>query len=332
MEAEKVHQEKNDRTPQLVRGGTAQFVDNRIGMQMQRKLKMEIQNSTVVQRFPGEEYLIKLATYLGVKPTLQAIASCLGISTGTLLVGFASVAAIGGAYAIYKIYKIIDYCKKPAENPFSGLERDEISASVEEGKMTVEKVRIFLNEHKDLEKIYFNWIELNSEGEGYQSKLARLTEDELLGQLENLKQENPKILNRRIFGIKYPQCNPVLLIDLDTVSTIEQLKRNFSGMIYDSSVRDRQALLKGEMRADCQGFAYAFTEIATLYMGIENVTMESIRKQFSMPRKKALGGAEYNNKKTKRWEFSNHYWVKIGTEEYDVCFNQPLNKSQWKYD
>ena len=29
MEAEKVHQEKNDRTPQLVRGGTAQFVDNR---------------------------------------------------------------------------------------------------------------------------------------------------------------------------------------------------------------------------------------------------------------------------------------------------------------
>lgn len=29
MEAEKVHQEKNDRTLQLVRGGTAQFVDNR---------------------------------------------------------------------------------------------------------------------------------------------------------------------------------------------------------------------------------------------------------------------------------------------------------------
>lgn len=29
MEAEKVHQEKNNRTPQLVRGGTAQFVDNR---------------------------------------------------------------------------------------------------------------------------------------------------------------------------------------------------------------------------------------------------------------------------------------------------------------
>ncbi|WP_287049068.1 hypothetical protein [Culturomica sp.] len=29
MEAEKVHQEKNNHTPQLVRGGTAQFVDNR---------------------------------------------------------------------------------------------------------------------------------------------------------------------------------------------------------------------------------------------------------------------------------------------------------------
>lgn len=254
MEAEKVHQEKNDRTPQRPYGGRAQFVDNRIGMQMQRKLKMEIQNSTVVQRFPGEEYLIKLATYLRVKPTLQAIASCLGISTGTLLVGFASVAAIGGVYAIYKI---IDYCKKPAENLFSSLERDEISVSVEEGKMTVEKVRIFLKEHEDLKEIYYKWMELNNKGEGYQSKLTRLTKDELLEQLENLKQEDPKILNQQIFKAKYPQCNSALLTDLDTVSTIEQLKQNFSEMIYNSGVTDRQALLKGETYADCQGFAYA---------------------------------------------------------------------------
>lgn len=56
MEAEKVHQEKNDRTPQLVRGGTAQFVDNRPSLLMQRahskRRKDSMQREYITQMKP----------------------------------------------------------------------------------------------------------------------------------------------------------------------------------------------------------------------------------------------------------------------------------------
>jgi hypothetical protein len=57
------------------------------------------------------EYLIALAQHFGVDATIEAIASTLGISTGTLMVG---LGALGTVALGWTVYKLVDYLTTPS--------------------------------------------------------------------------------------------------------------------------------------------------------------------------------------------------------------------------
>jgi len=114
------------------KSSTFQFVDNRPEAISQRKLQEMANNSPrvkqlrvfqekidggfspVIQRVIGEEYLLQLATYFGVKGTVASVAVALGVSAGTLLAGLAVFTAVG---AIYSVSKMVEYfsSKDPVE-------------------------------------------------------------------------------------------------------------------------------------------------------------------------------------------------------------------------
>lgn len=104
---------------------------------------------------------------------------------------------------------------------------------------------------------------------------------------------------------------------------LEQLLQNFKKISfkYTMSYKQGTTLLKGTREGDCKTLAEAFQTVAQEYFGIENVTVEQIKKPFlSEAEETFYQGRKRNCDNGKRWFFQNHYWVTCNGKIYDVLF------------
>jgi len=104
---------------------------------------------------------------------------------------------------------------------------------------------------------------------------------------------------------------------------LEQLLQNFQKISfkYTMSYKQGTTLLKGTREGDCKTLAEAFQTVAQEYFGIQNVTIEQIKKPFLSEAEETLHqGRKRNCDNGKRWFFQNHYWVTCNGKIYDVLF------------
>jgi len=104
---------------------------------------------------------------------------------------------------------------------------------------------------------------------------------------------------------------------------LEQLLQNFKKISfkYTMSYKQGTTLLKGTREGDCKTLAEAFQTVAQEYFGIQNVTIEQIKKPFlSEAEETFYQGRKRNCDNGKRWFFQNHYWVTWNGKIYDVLF------------
>ena len=104
---------------------------------------------------------------------------------------------------------------------------------------------------------------------------------------------------------------------------LEQLLQNFQKISfkYTMSYKQGTTLLKGTREGDCKTLAEAFQTVAQEYFGIQNVTIEQIKKPFLSEAEQTLHqGRKRNCDNGKRWFFQNHYWVTCNGKIYDVLF------------
>jgi hypothetical protein len=104
---------------------------------------------------------------------------------------------------------------------------------------------------------------------------------------------------------------------------LEQLLKNFKKISFKYTMTYKQGttLLKGTREGDCKTLAEAFQTVAQEYFGIQNITIEQIKKPFlSEADETVYQGRKRNCDNGKRWFFQNHYWVTWNGKIYNVLF------------
>jgi hypothetical protein len=104
---------------------------------------------------------------------------------------------------------------------------------------------------------------------------------------------------------------------------LEQLLFNFKNISfkYTMNYKEGKTLLAGTREGDCKTLAEAFQMVAQEYFGIQNVTIEQIKKPFlSEAAETIYQGKKRNCDHGKRWFFPNHYWATWNNKIYDVLF------------